>query len=149
MDFWEWNFGDGFIQLNESNSSVDHRYSVGGMKDFVLTVMDRDSCYDQFFTKIKVEDDYDVPNVITPNLDGKNDLLVMFDKIYARYDIQVYNRWGNVIVDKKNQTDVLLWDGTDGDENVCEEGVYFYVIRGILQNGSTLDKKGFVTLMKD
>ncbi len=149
MDFWEWDFGDGFIQLNESNSSVNHRYSVGGMKDFVLTVMDRDSCYDQFFTRIKVEDDYDVPNVITPNFDGKNDLLVMFDKIYARYDIQVYNRWGNVIVDKKNQSDVLLWDGTDGDENICEEGVYFYVLKGILQNGSSLDKKGFVTLMKD
>jgi gliding motility-associated-like protein len=69
---------------------------------------------------------YEIPNVFSPNGDGKNDQLHPFPyRFIDHISLKIYNRWGQVVF----QTDDLdiNWDGKDKDSGRdCSEGVYFY-----------------------
>ncbi len=58
-------------------------------------------------------DDYDpitVPNVITPNADGINDLLtIQSDDPLDVFNLKIYNRWGGKVFSTENQSDA--WNG--------------------------------------
>lgn len=72
---------------------------------------------------------YELPNVFTPNGDNRNDLYTPFPnwRFVERVDMQVFNRWGNLVF----QTDQpeLNWTGTDTSGKELAEGTYFYVCR--------------------
>jgi gliding motility-associated-like protein len=67
---------------------------------------------------------YEIPNVFTPNNDGKNDFLrAKTSGLVERVDFKLYNRGGMLIF----QTDQprLNWNGTYKG-SVVKPGVYFY-----------------------
>jgi gliding motility-associated-like protein len=72
---------------------------------------------------------YELPNVFTPNGDNRNDLYTPFPnwRFIERVDMQVFNRWGNLVF----QTDrpELNWTGTDSSGKELAEGAYLYVCR--------------------
>ncbi|MFD2570932.1 gliding motility-associated C-terminal domain-containing protein [Spirosoma soli] len=51
-----------------------------------------------------------VPDVFTPNNDGKNDALEIFLNPAATFNLNVYNRWGSVIFTSTSRDS--RWDGT-------------------------------------
>lgn len=67
-------------------------------------------------------DDLFIPNVITPNGDGKNDkFMILGLAAYPNTAIMIYNRWGNMVYqssDYKND-----WDGTG-----LNDGTYYFVL---------------------
>lgn len=69
-----------------------------------------------------------IPNVITPNGDGKNDKFVIIgSEAYDKLDLIIVNRWGNEVyrnLDYKNE-----WSGQG-----LNEGTYFYIISAIKGN---------------
>jgi gliding motility-associated-like protein len=68
-----------------------------------------------------------VPNILTLNDDGTNDLLVIKNwEDYNQVSIQIFNRWGNLIYEKDNYLND--WNGTDMSGKALEEGVYFYTV---------------------
>ncbi len=80
-----------------------------------------------------------IPNVITPNGDGKNDYFVIvgaeaFDKI----EVDFVNRWGNQVYVNRNYKN--NWKG----ENL-NEGTYYYTMKLIKGNETTV-LKGWVLL---
>jgi gliding motility-associated-like protein len=80
---------------------------------------------------------YMIPNVLTPNGDGINDVFVIKNKeFYNSIRFQVYNRWGTIIKDAQDQT--ARWDGRTSYGELCPEGTYFYVIEidGVIETGS-------------
>lgn len=82
-----------------------------------------------------------IPNVFTPNGDGKNDKFKIVGlENYPNSAIAIYNRWGNEVYHSTNyQND---WDGAG-----LNEGTYYYVLK--LRTGSeTKDYKGWVGLMR-
>jgi gliding motility-associated-like protein len=66
-------------------------------------------------------------NVITPNNDGKNDLLVFRNlSNYGNNTLTVFNRWGNTVYEAVNyQND---WGGISGGR-LLPSGVYYYILR--------------------
>lgn len=71
---------------------------------------------------------YELPNVFTPNGDGKNDLFVPLPgfKYVDSVHFQVYNRWDQKVF----ETDVpeLNWNGENMENGeLLSDGVYFYV----------------------
>ncbi len=70
---------------------------------------------------------YTLPNVYTPNGDRTNDLFVPFPyRGVERIDLQVFNRWGNVVFTSEDPS--IGWDGTNsGSGETCPDGVYFYL----------------------
>ncbi|HRY33109.1 MAG TPA: gliding motility-associated C-terminal domain-containing protein [Bacteroidales bacterium] len=69
---------------------------------------------------------YQLPNVFTPNNDGKNDYFRPFPwHSVERIDISIYNRWGVLVFETTEP--YINWDGKDKNTGqLCADGVYFY-----------------------
>ena len=87
-----------------------------------------------------------IPNVFTPNGDGKNDLfrplLVGYQSL--RY-FRIYNRYGEEIFNTQSITD--FWDGTFKGQNQ-EVGVYYWMMGVKDRFGKDFERKGDVTLIR-
>lgn len=70
-----------------------------------------------------IETTKELPNILTPNKDGVNDV---FDIDLYVDKFTVLNRWGNLIFQAENT--FPLWDGTNKTGEYVEEGTYYYVI---------------------
>lgn len=97
-----------------------------------------------------------LPNVFTPNEDDRN---TEFRPFLANnpeesicgvstldVDLQVYNRWGNLLAD-----DVCSWRGNNEDGKPMAEGVYYYIIdlRSLcLGDNEEIQKAGHFTLLR-
>ena len=74
-----------------------------------------------------------IPNTLTPNGDGNNDVFIIGNlnpSIYSESLFTVYNRWGAVIfTSTRYGLDGEFWDGTTTYKNEpVTDGVYFYVL---------------------
>jgi gliding motility-associated-like protein len=86
-----------------------------------------------------------VPNVFTPNGDGKNDLLYVYGNYIDKLDMHIFNQWGQqiaVITDKTQG-----WDGKHKG-TAQPVGVYVYVLTAQLSTGKTVHLKGSITLLR-
>lgn len=62
----------------------------------------------------------ELPNVITANADGNNDLFIIDESLLLKNNrLLIINRWGNVILDERGYRNTF--DGLN-----CTDGVYFY-----------------------
>jgi len=85
-----------------------------------------------------MEMDVNVPNVITPNSDGINDVLEIED-LTGDFEITIVNRWGQKVFQTNNLT-LNSWNG----ENF-PEGVYFYTLT---DKKNVINKTGFIHLIR-
>ncbi len=72
---------------------------------------------------------YTLPNVITPNGDGFNDVFepkVTGLSLITGAKTVIFNRWGNILWDTDDP--LIQWDGKSKQTNMdCPPGTYFYV----------------------
>ncbi|MFN0291718.1 T9SS type B sorting domain-containing protein [Pedobacter helvus] len=100
----------------ENNSSTDTKKIIGNIK---------------------------IPNVITPNGDGKNDVLKVDGiELYTENSISIFNRWGNEVY--RSQGYQNNWNG-----NGLSEGTYFYVLKLVSREGVSSSVTGYITLLRD
>ena len=107
----------------ELKSSIAGCYVVTGVDSSV-------NHNESFFTNEVCIDncpEYRLPNVFTPNRDGKNDLLNPFPyRFVDKIDIIIFDRWGLPVFKTTNLD--INWDGKDQDSKTdCTDGVYFYI----------------------
>jgi len=67
-----------------------------------------------------------IPNSFTPNGDGLNDQFIISGKFISAYELQIFNRWGEVLF-QTNDLD-LGWDGTSNQKSM-PVGNYAYWMR--------------------
>jgi PKD repeat protein len=147
---WEWDFGDDEI-TSLTNASQSYAYSNSGKYNVVLTVTDDMFCQASDTLIITIFDlEIWLPNVITTNNDGINELFVLPFDAFKNYKVTILNRWGNVmrIGERDPNNPLFLWDGIDQSGKICSDGVYFYRIQGELFGGKLIDKQGFVTVIE-
>lgn len=86
-------------------------------------------------------DDIFIPNVITPNGDGKNDKFIITGlSRYPNSSLFIYNRWGNMVYQSKDYQNT--WDG-----NSLNEGTYYYILKLRTSDGER-DYKGWIELLR-
>ena len=95
---------------------------------------------------------YRLPNILTPNGDGYNDILVPFPYENVQgVDFFLYNRWGRLVF-KTNDVDIQ-WDGTDMyTHQPSSDGTYYYVCRVHLLSLAgmiTQELHGTVTVVRE
>ncbi|ALO14779.1 hypothetical protein L21SP5_01120 [Salinivirga cyanobacteriivorans] len=131
-----------FIQNNEERTCVD---SI--RKRLYITI------YNSFIGEL--------PNVITPNNDGKNDIFYFknieswdYEELDAptdmtstsiqNFEVFIYNRYGLRVYHFSGSewTEQDAWDGKYNGSYVGA-GVYYYVIKAKGYDGRTFEKKGF------
>lgn len=96
---------------------------------------------------------YTLPNVITPNGDGFNDVFepkVTGLSLITGAKTVIFNRWGNILHDTDDP--LIQWDGKSKQTNMdCPPGTYFYVtdITYVDKAGEeTLHLQGSITIVR-
>tara|TARA_Y100000768_G_scaffold386812_1_gene376163 strand:+ start:187 stop:630 length:444 start_codon:yes stop_codon:yes gene_type:complete len=140
-DYWHWAFGNGDSAFTQMPV---YEYTFGGEFVIVLTVTNDDGCMDTATLDIEVYDKLIVPNVITPNGDGQNDILFIQTGNLESYSINIFNRFGRRIFESNDPKD--YWDGKVNGK-VVSSGTYFYVIEAGTRAGSQV-YKGNITVLE-
>ena len=96
-------------------------------------------------TVLPLNKDIFVPNVFSPNNDGKNDLLFIYGNYISKVEMHIFNQWGQKIATIANKSQG--WDGRYKG-NPQPVGVYVYVLKAILTDGRTVSLKGSITLVR-
>ena len=83
-----------------------------------------------------------IPNIFTPNGDGKNDTFIIQNiSSFPGSQLLIFNRWGNEVYRSDNY--VNDWDGSK-----LTEGTYYYIFNRKESDGSHTTFKGWVFLKR-
>lgn len=139
-----WDFGDGDTSTFDQPK---HSYSRPGLYTVWLWASNEYGCIDSTSRQVEVKQDFNlfIPNSFTPNGDGINDLWSMYGGGFDAFELQVYNRWGQLIFLSKDIND--FWDGTFGGEEI-PDGVYYYLINLVLEDLKTHQERGEVRVLR-
>ncbi|MDG1297527.1 MAG: gliding motility-associated C-terminal domain-containing protein [Saprospiraceae bacterium] len=96
-----------------------------------------------------------VPSAFSPNGDNVNDILAISVGSFVKEikSFAIYTRWGEQLISKSNfmptnqPLDPNGWDGTLNG-NLCDSGVYVYMLEVEFEDGTTEQYKGDITLLK-
>lgn len=96
-----------------------------------------------------VADNDIVPNGITPNGDGLNDILIFSElantpELYPEAELLIFNRWGDIVYQAKPYAND--WNGNNADGQPLPQGTYYYVLR--LSIVKSAYKRGDVTILR-
>lgn len=147
---WSWDFGNGETSSEKYPSTF---YNQNGLYPVVLTITDQFGCPNSYTAEVKITTIVSdlvklIPNVITPNNDGKNDSwrLDFIDVYFPNAEIEIYNRWGMKIFSSVGYSNA--WDGSYKEkDNALPVGAYFYTIN-LHDKDQTPVIKGTITLIK-
>jgi gliding motility-associated-like protein len=140
-----WSGANNFISSSSSNS-----FSFGiddiGTYSSTVTVNGCESpisSIDLSILKIFTFDDFEFPNVITPNGDGINDNLDLenYFETCQEFTFNVFNRWGNLVYQQSNTG--VPFGGLTLDAATLIDGVYLYKLS--YEKG---EKNGFIHVIR-
>lgn len=140
---WSWDFGDGF---GASVQAPSHTYS--GIEDsylVTLEVTNANGCVGQGTKMVELFSEIVVPNIFTPDNDGINDVFFIKAIGVKEYDLQIFNRWGNLVFTSNSPN--VIWDGKSHGK-LMEEGVYFYKLKAS-SNTKEYHYQGNITLIRN
>jgi gliding motility-associated-like protein len=86
-----------------------------------------------------------LPNAFSPNGDNQNDVLYVRGACIEYMDFYVFNRWGEQVFHSNDPA--IGWDGVWRGVP-CENAVFTYLVKGKLFDGTEINKKGNVSLVK-
>ncbi len=129
-----------FVAVNTGNTNVTATITVtpsingciGIARTYIITVR-------------PLNKDVFVPNVFSPNGDGKNDVLLVFGNYIDKLEMRIFNQWGQQIALINSRTQG--WDGRDNGKPQ-PVGVYMYALRAVMSDGRTIQLKGSITLVR-
>lgn len=110
-----WTFGDG---SSSKESSPIHEYNKGGNYPIVLNVYN-DVCSSTEVGVVTI-DDIKIPNLFTPNQDGKNDCFEILG-LYPGWKVEVYNPWNSLVFKADSYKNEFCGDG-------LSTSVYYYLV---------------------
>ena len=140
-----WDFGDG---TTSSENNPIHAYLTNEKYTVTLITGPGSQCSDTAEAVIPFENDaytdtIFIPNVFTPNGDGKNDYFEILGIDNPCIDISrltIFNRWGLKVFEAEGNQ--IRWDGSDSGDALAD-GIYFYVLEG-----EEFKKSGSISLLK-
>ena len=115
--------------VTRGDKDIRYTFSEPGSYRVVCRVNNATCTSDSAEMSVAVSESYlAVPNVFTPNGDGKNDEFRVAYRSLREFHCWIYNRWGHLVYE---WTDPAKgWDGMIGGRPAAE-GAYFYVIRAL------------------
>jgi gliding motility-associated-like protein len=97
--------------------------------EYTIHIEDANGCALDTVITLTQPEDVQLYTAISPNGDGFNDVYVIDGVLNCNDNIfKVFNRWGNLVYEKKNyQND---WYGQNTDGSVLSDGTYFIIYEG-------------------
>ncbi len=139
--FWDFNNGNTDTSFTSTQTFQSGTYNV-------LLIVNDGICWDTARVIIEVIDESSIliPNVFTPNDDGKNDVFKVTSINLNSLNVQIYDRWG---------LEMYSWEGVDGywdgkapSGKNSPDGTYYYLINAEGNDGKVYERKGAFTLIR-
>lgn len=158
----EYNWDFGAPQAGNQNKSKDENpsfdygnylTSTDSVK-ICLSVASSRGCRDTICKKIyPFSKGVKLYNVFSPDGDGKNDALDFDLKGISKYELNIYNRWGDLVFESSKDgigNDGNNWNGKVQNTGAeCAAGTYFYIFKyRFLGQNSDIEERGTVTLIR-
>ena len=126
-----------------------HFFTEDGTYCASLTVTSNFGCIDATLVCIEIEPEFTffIPNAFTPNDDGINDEFYGKGDYIKKFEMSIYDRWGNLIffADDINKH----WDGkANHGKEIAQEDVYVYNVKITDTNDKKHKYIGTVTIVK-
>ena len=149
-----WTWQDGSIELISSvisgaNTLFSHDFVADDLGENYVMVMVTNNitgCYDSVEFNIKVQGLLETANVFSPNSDNVNDEFTFHEYAMESVDVQIFNRWGQMVYTWVGEN--KSWNGKGIDGSNLPEGVYFYIFQGDGVDGHYYEEKGSITLLR-
>ena len=128
-----------------SNGSTENSINLSlSPGNYIVTVMDNNSCTEDTVFIIATMTAECIPNVFTPNGDNVNDTWSLEDTfLYSDSEVRIYGRYGKLMFQSVGYD--RPWDGKNEKGNDVPDGAYFYSI----EIGHNFDAiKGSVTILR-
>ena len=146
---YSWDFGDG-----ESSTKADpeHKYNLAGTFEITLIANPFTECPDTVKKSIKLDvnggNEFIIPNVFTPNFDGKNDCFKVqgLNAGCDEMEWMIYNRWGECVFYSKDLN--ACWDGNNEKGEPYPDGVYFSIYNISFKGTASETISGTITLIR-
>ncbi|MGB3183018.1 MAG: gliding motility-associated C-terminal domain-containing protein [Cyclobacteriaceae bacterium] len=146
---YQYDYGDG-----TSGSTGSHIYDAAGVYQ-VRLIASNGNCQSTSSLVITVEPAEGllyVPNVFSPSSANAENQVV---KVYGSgisgqdFSFEIYNRWGDLLWSTSSFSDANTtgWDGTVSGR-LQPNGVYTYVLRGMMEGGRSFEKTGTISLVQ-
>ncbi|WP_420460791.1 gliding motility-associated C-terminal domain-containing protein [Neolewinella sp.] len=133
--------------------TFNHAPPDGIVGCYTVTAFDIDGNESETSNRVCVENCpiYELPNVFTPNGDGRNDRLEPIAQCFVeQVSLKIFNRWGQLVFETENPG--IDWDGTNLNGEALPSGTYYYIgqiferrFTGIAQSESPVS--GYVELI--
>jgi gliding motility-associated-like protein len=150
VNYWRWNFGD-TTNLFSYTSNPLHGYpqDISGTYLVTLIVHNVNGCYDTVAHPIIINPEFSfyVPNSFSPNDDGINDFFVPTGEGITKFDLWIFDRWGNMIFHTKELSD--HWDGkANGGKNTAQIDVFVWKVALTDVFNKSFDYIGTVSIIR-
>lgn len=129
---------------NPASLSTSVTAGSPGITLYELAVTDQcgNSANDTIMIEVAPDCQVIVPNVFTPNSDGKNDEFKVTGNGVKSYSITIYNRWGEKVYESNDIES--SWTGQG-----AHDGTYYFIMKAETTNGKAFDKQGYIQLLRD
>ncbi|GHU86192.1 hypothetical protein FACS1894153_2790 [Bacteroidia bacterium] len=142
-----WDFGDGYKEINNSNS-FDYSYKIVGIHVLTLKVSNETGCIDSTSKYIMVLPQLQtiyVPNAFMPNAPQEEDKSFRVYGDIFDISMNIYSLSGVMLFSSNDAN--LGWDGKHNGKEM-PAGNYSYYVSVTLNNGEKVTKSGNVTLIR-
>lgn len=150
VGLWEWQFANGSTQFSYSEGNIAYTFPDTGQHLVSLIVTHKNGCKDtvQQIVDVIPQYTYFLPNALTPNDDGKNDVYKGkgYTQFMKSFELSIYSRWGELMFQTNNPSEA--WNGRKNNVGKkCQAGVYVVVVRIVGPRGKKEKIKGFATIV--
>lgn len=141
------NFAELMVQYHDL--LVDYTFDEAGTFYARFTTSNADNTsetYGEPYTIVVTESLLEIPNLITPDSPtGHNCVFKVKYKSLRRFEMWVYNRWGNQLFHTTRPDEG--WDGTHGGKTV-PTGAYYYLVKAEGTDGIKYERKGDINVLR-
>ena len=112
VNYWFWDFGDNTtLAPNIASPTHDYASPVSNKYMVTLIVHNAEGCYDTVSHEILIGPEFTffIPNAFSPNNDKINDTFFGSGVGIEKYELWVFDRWGDIIFSSKELG--VAWDG--------------------------------------
>ena len=131
----------------DSLLGISQQIEVSQEDAYYVWVEDSNGCTDVselVFITLLPKTELFVPTAFTPNRDEHNDLFVIKGKFIKSFQMDVYNRWGEVLF--RSNSIEKYWDGKYEGKEVIH-GTYYYNITITGQDNSSFVRQGTIEVI--
>ncbi|MEO9532839.1 MAG: DUF2341 domain-containing protein [Crocinitomicaceae bacterium] len=140
--FTEWTIISGNGILEDISNPTSQITELSSGQNALEWLVENGTCPEARDTVIITVNQLWIPNLVTPNGDGDNETFEIKGIENSINKVQIFNRWGQIVLDQENYEND--WDGHSTDGTLLEDDTYFYIIT--IDNSETY--KGFLVLKR-